>query len=155
MTAAHCLDGEEVEDFMVVLNEHDFLATNETVGRTIIRRVIEMIPYPYYLESTFYGDMALLQLDRSVDITKFTTTPVCLPTDVSNSYIDSEVIGSGWGTLLENGRKSPKLFEVLLKVFSNPSCNDYHSSSKSEPMQVTDNMLCAGYHEGGRDTCSV
>ena len=99
--------------------------------------------------------MALLQLGRPVDITKFTTTPVCLPTDMNNTYVGSEVIGSGWGTLMENGRKSPKLFEVLLQVFSNTVCNDYHSSSKSEPMQVTDNMMCAGYPEGGRDTCSV
>ncbi len=136
LTAAHCLDDEELEDFLVVLNEHDFHNDTETQGRTIKRRIVEMIPFNHYLESAFDGDVALLALETPVDINMHTLTPICLPTNASEDYINADVIGAGWGTLTEVGKKSPVLLEVLLKVMSNAACNDYHSSKPPIPLQV-------------------
>ncbi|CAG7838610.1 unnamed protein product [Allacma fusca] len=154
LTAAHCMEDESPEDVYVILNEHDFGSKNETVGTTIRRSVAEIIPYHYYLDATFYGDMALLRLNESVDISNFTLTPVCLPPEESNLFEGKDVVGAGWGTLKEGGKKSPTLQEVIMRVMSNSACNDYHTLDSKFPVQVTDNMLCAGYSEGGKDTCA-
>ncbi|CAL8070466.1 unnamed protein product [Orchesella dallaii] len=156
LTAMHCVEDEDTEDIIVILNEHDFFNDTETTGPTIRRGVEEVIPYNYYLDSTFYGDAALLKLDRPVEIQAPMFTPICLPSSEMELYQGREVIAAGWGTTKGGfgALKSPKLLEVPLVVYSNDACNDYHSHTPPEPPQVTDNMLCAGYSEGGRDTCA-
>jgi hypothetical protein len=132
---------EELEDIVIALNEHDFLNDTETVGRTVRRKVAEVIPYHYYMESTFFGDYALLRLERPVNIEKSIFTPVCLPRSEDVLFQGREVIAAGWGTT--NGgpfaSKSPKLLEVPLVVFDNEACNDYHPHNPPEPKQVSEN----------------
>lgn len=89
----------------MVLNEHDYFNDTETTGPTIRRGVEEIIPYHYYMESTFYGDHALLKLDRPVEIQAKTFTPVCLPSRETELYQGKEVIAAGWGTTKVHRKK--------------------------------------------------
>ena len=43
-----------------------------------------------------------------------------------------------------------ELYEVDLGVYSNAQCKASYS-----PHQITDNMICAGFPEGGKDACQV
>lgn len=41
--------------------------------------------------------------------------------------------------------------EVTVKILSNKKCRE----SGYGPKKITDNMLCAGYDDGGKDSCQV
>jgi len=87
---------EDAEDLVVVLNEHDFNNKTETMGVTVRRNIEEIIMFPYYLETTFYGDIALIKFTHPVDITSSTLTPVCLPDSDDGMDDGKEVIAAGF-----------------------------------------------------------
>jgi hypothetical protein len=108
-----------LEDIIIVLNEHDFYNNSERM--TLRRGVVEVIPYNYYMESTFSGDIALLRLDKPVSISHPHFTPACLPYSLTELWVGREVWGTGWGTT-DGGpfaTKSPTLREVPLVVLPN------------------------------------
>lgn len=53
--------------------------------------------------------------------------------------------------MLEQGDISPTLQEVIVPILSNSECrkSGYGSS------RITDNMLCAGFKDGEKDSCQV
>lgn len=55
---------------------------------------------------------------------------------------------SGWGvTWMYSQSLSPELRSVEVELFT--SCWNYY------PFRITDNMICAGSRNGGRDSCQV
>ena len=60
---------------------------------------------------------------------------------------------AGWGLLRQDSLDYPDVpLQVELPVLSNEKCTaDY----AGEPFTITDNMVCAGLPEGGKDTCQV
>lgn len=58
---------------------------------------------------------------------------------------------TGWGALSEGGPISKSLQEVFIPIISNNECR----MTKYPARKITDNMLCAGYKEGGKDSCQV
>lgn len=50
--------------------------------------------------------------------------------------------------LQENGQTSDNLMAVTVPVISNEDCNKMMSG-------ITDRMFCAGFPEGGKDSCQV
>ena len=60
---------------------------------------------------------------------------------------------TGWGDLLEGTLKvSQYLMEVDLPIIGNRECEEFYSAEK-EP--IFKEQICAGYPEGGKDTCQV
>ena len=60
---------------------------------------------------------------------------------------------TGWGDLLEGTLKvSQYLMEVDLPIIGNRECEEIYSAEK-EP--IFKEQICAGYPEGGKDTCQV
>ena len=57
---------------------------------------------------------------------------------------------SGWGRTRKGGKTSDVLNEVAVKLIEKERCSAYEGYAN----QLTDNMLCAGYEEGGRDACN-
>lgn len=68
-----------------------------------------------------------------------------------DTFVGEQAIASGWGTLEEDGKPACILQEVTLPVMSNEECKQTNYSSK----MISDNMLCAGYLEGKKDSCQV
>jgi len=61
---------------------------------------------------------------------------------------------AGWGKTHNHLRKlSDTLREVNVTVISRKICND-KKHYKNNPV-ITDNMICAGAKNGGKDSCSV
>jgi len=58
---------------------------------------------------------------------------------------------SGWGTLKEDGKPSCLLQEVEVPVMSLQDCRNTSYNAR----MISDNMLCAGYLEGQKDSCQV
>jgi hypothetical protein len=67
-------------------------------------------------------------------------------------YEGVKAIATGWGTLKEDGKPSCILQEVEVPVMSNENCR---KNTKYNEKMITDNMLCAGYPEGMKDSCQV
>ncbi|XP_063632383.1 trypsin-1-like isoform X2 [Cydia splendana] len=167
LTATHCTSGFRKERITVRLLEHDRSMPNET--KTIDRGVQAIIRHLRYNPGTYDNDIALLKLDQRVDLSKAVKRlrndpessgeegndeedqpglrPVCLPSP-GLSYSNYSGLASGWGTTTEGGSVSNSLQEVSVPIISNAECR-----KTAYKQRITDNMLCAGEPEGGRDAC--
>lgn len=99
---------------------------------------------------SFDNDIALLRLDRSV---KFgpKVQPACLP-DVQNSDYDGAMsLVVGWGRIGEAEPTSTVLRSLVMPVWSREQCRQ----SEYGENRLTNNMICAGFHDGQRDACKV
>lgn len=63
----------------------------------------------------------------------------------------TKATASGWGTLEEDGKPACILREVELPVMSNEQCK----RTKYENEMISENMMCAGYTHGDKDSCQV
>ncbi|KAJ0177949.1 hypothetical protein K1T71_006822 [Dendrolimus kikuchii] len=162
LTAAHCTAGFRKERIVVRLLEHDRSKNNET--QTIDIKVAEIIRHPRYNPGTYDNDIALLKLAERVDFSSPLkrlrddgnvteemeyphVRPVCLP-EKGMSYSNYTASVIGWGTTEEGGSVSDTLQQVDVTIMSNMECRNTKYGNR-----ITDNMLCAGVPEGGKDAC--
>jgi len=141
-TAAHCLEGETASNLQVVISEYD-LETKES--NEVKRNVSRLISHPDYDED---NDIAILELDQTVD-----KMPVQI---ISPSELQALITGTnlsvmGWGNRSSDDEDFPnKLHEVSVPLVDSTQCKNYYTNTGST---ITDNMICAGLKEGGKDSC--
>lgn len=149
LTAAHCTYGrgdipKPPSTIDVVLGRHRLSEFN---GERI--PVVEIIRHPNYDSATYDFDVALLRLSQPSSYEPMGLVPAD-DTILSAAGVISLVMG--WGDTRTNGAGSYSdvLRQVSLPIVSNQTCNSYSSYAGD----VTENMLCAGYVEGGKDACT-
>uniref|UniRef100_A0A8C8SE31 Peptidase S1 domain-containing protein n=1 Tax=Pelusios castaneus TaxID=367368 RepID=A0A8C8SE31_9SAUR len=126
------------------LGKHDLSVTEST------QQVIDsakVICHPDYNASTLDNDIMLIKLARAATLNSYVNT-VPLPT--SCVATGTQCLISGWGNTLSSGCESkyPDLLQCLYAPVLPPDeCSDAY------PGQITNNMLCIGYVEGGKDAC--
>ena len=79
---------------------------------------------------------------------------MCVCVFVSSSaktFTGETGIVTGWGAIEEGGPVSTTLREVSVPIMSNSECR----ATKYPSRKITDNMLCAGYKDGEKDSCQV
>ncbi|XP_058839024.1 transmembrane protease serine 9-like [Topomyia yanbarensis] len=145
LTAAHCVHGFNPAKISVVLLEHD--RSNTMEARTITSKVERVIKHNGYNPSNYNSDIAILKLDQMLKFDE-RLRPVCLPT-AKKSFTGYDGIVTGWGATAENGAISVTLQEVIVPIMSNTDCRKSGYGEK----RITDNMLCAGFPEGNKDSC--
>ncbi|KAI0210290.1 Chymotrypsin-C [Lamellibrachia satsuma] len=144
--AAHCVNTEQwsVSELELMFGKHNTSAT-EAGEKTIA--VKTRIIHENYNSATENFDIALLELKEAVVYTSH-IQPVCLPKDdVADGTF---CFSTGWGTTKPKSIKDPEILrQVVLPVVSQSVCQrpDWLGSN------ITENMLCAGYTQGGKDTC--
>ena len=145
LTAAHCVyddslgtwdDPGEVD---VVMGLHNL--KTDIGDRISVKRIVG---HPDYNPVSFDSDLALLELERS---SLAQTLP--LMSDVTNDLSGNMAIIIGWGdTDQSDSTEFPdELQQVNVPVIGNTTCSTVY------PGLITENMLCAGYAEGGKDSC--
>lgn len=153
ITAAHCLHYDNgtfypISKIKVVLGEHNRRTKKEdfpSEERSIAQAIVHQGYNPVDDQSDF--DLALLRLDSPIDFQP-NIIPICLPTN------DDEFSGltgtvTGWGRIKPDIKIKPSLLRQLeLPILSNKNC-----ASMTE-WRITNNSLCAGYKNGGKDFCS-
>ncbi|KDR21542.1 hypothetical protein L798_01695 [Zootermopsis nevadensis] len=165
ITAAHCMCSGPVElpveHIRVVVGEHDLSKRETPPSREMgVRR---LVLYPGYQCERFNHDIALLELDGEVGWSE-TAWPACLPQEISclnhfvagaTSFSGREATAAGWGWLHEasaQGGRADVLQKVTLRVVDNDTCRNWYKS-KGKKTKVLDSQMCAGYEQGGRDSC--
>uniref|UniRef100_A0A8C8SCK2 Peptidase S1 domain-containing protein n=1 Tax=Pelusios castaneus TaxID=367368 RepID=A0A8C8SCK2_9SAUR len=137
VSAAHCFEPY----LQMWLGKHDLSVTEST------QQVIDsakVICHPDYNASTLDNDIMLIKLARAATLNSYVNT-VPLPT--SCVATGTQCLISGWGNTLSSA-KYPDLLQCLYAPVLPPDeCSDAY------PGQITNNMLCIGYVEGGKDAC--
>ncbi|XP_028274789.1 mannan-binding lectin serine protease 1 isoform X2 [Parambassis ranga] len=180
LTAAHVLRSQRrdtsivpvapdhVKVFLGLHNARDKrLATNRSVDQIFL--------HPDFQPNNYNNDIALLKLRERVELNR-DIHPVCLPPrqrqdDPLAPLPNSLGVVAGWGISNPNtSSSSPSsaltadpaaaadfgtsdlLQYVKLPVVSQDECQASYTS-RSVSYNITDNMFCAGFFEGGQDTC--
>ena len=168
VTAAHCVEGRKMNFLVAAAGEHNLLIND---GAEQVRRITQIIQHEhynrwnmtrkvskslllwYYFSSSFVNDIALLFLSSPLSLDDVRVGPICLP---SGGEIGDIAVASGWGALSENGRSPATLHHVNLPLIPRTSCKRYFEAEMAGGGSfIQEGMICAGYQEGGRDTCQV
>uniref|UniRef100_A0A8C7WWE2 Peptidase S1 domain-containing protein n=1 Tax=Oryzias sinensis TaxID=183150 RepID=A0A8C7WWE2_9TELE len=144
LTAAHCFPS--ASGVNVVLGLQTLQGSNPN---SVSQTVTTLIVHPDYNSVTSDNDIALLQLSSPVTFTNY-ITPVCLSSTGSSFYSGVNTWVTGWGNI-GTGVSLPApqtLQEVQVPIVGNRQCKCSYGASS-----ITDNMVCAGLLEGGKDSC--
>ncbi|XP_012520557.1 PREDICTED: trypsin-like [Propithecus coquereli] len=138
VSAAHCYKSQ----IQVRLGEHNIEVTE---GNEQFINAAKSITHPKYKSSTLDNDIMLIKLSSKAKITSQVSS-VSLPTSCASA--GTECLISGWGNTLSNGENYPDVLQCLkAPILSASTC------SSSYPGQITSNMICVGFTEGGKDSC--
>lgn len=153
MTAAHCLFdafGNQVRpsSIRVVAGITD-LRNDIPDEESIVTNIVVHPRYEHDTERVISFDIALLELGASLD-----QPAVTLFAEESENFVGTLGFIAGWGAIQyidENNALFPtKLQDAMVPLVSNAVCNAPESYNGA----IVDNQLCAGYVDGGIDTCS-
>lgn len=153
MTAAHCVErddepGQPVSPSTVTvyLGKHN-IRQAETSQQT--KSVAQVIIHPNYDPNRSDNDIALLRLSSAATLnSRVATIPLLVsPGDDPLTAPGIQATVTGWGTTSENGLVSDTLQKVSVPIVSNAAC------SQALSYAITQNMICAGYDDGGKDAC--
>ncbi|XP_038604804.1 mannan-binding lectin serine protease 1 isoform X1 [Tachyglossus aculeatus] len=168
LTAAHVLRSQRrdhtvipvsKEHVTVYLGLHDVRDKSGAVNRT----AAQVILHQDFDIRTYNHDIALVQLTEPVPLGAH-VLPVCLPEPQPEGPLPHTLgLVAGWGIsnpnvtvdeIISSGTRtlSDVLQYVKLPVVLHAECKASYES-RSGNYSVTENMFCAGYYEGGKDTC--
>ncbi|CAL8141759.1 unnamed protein product [Orchesella dallaii] len=145
ITAGHCVYSRSSSGLSVVVGTHKL----DAAGRDGIRRNIDKIMvHEQYSSRDVDYDIAVIKLERSIDLSHECVTPIKLPQQNQTFPVGTETFATGWGTTSEGGSTSNTLRVVEVPVVSDTDCKDSYGEE-----DITDRMICAGIKEGGKDSC--
>lgn len=143
----------KAQDFFVKVGGHDLRTSGEFYN------VSAVYSHENYRNWRRYNDISLLRLSQKLDFSDPKVRPVCLPTgDLARMDLTNETTKViGWGTTAFGGSVAKNLMEVDVRVTSNNACNSAYDSVEGStiayPQGITENFICAGLPEGGKDSC--
>lgn len=159
LTAAHCTFRggipREIESISVLIGttvldlENDSASLGSTTlippgGRQV--PVTQIIRHPDYIRATASADLALLRLSTPID---HPTIRLGNPAELSPAQSTNTVV-LGWGKT-EDRFRSTFLRQVVVPLVDWETCRSVY---KAFSYLVNENMICAGYANGGKDACS-
>jgi secreted trypsin-like serine protease len=162
LTASHCFRpfpgymflSDDPNIWLARLGEHDM--RDETIPH-VDAKVSQVFVLP---NGTIFGehDIALLKLEEPATLNEYVDV-VCLPENGEDVPEGTKCYTAGWGNF--NAGKEEfqlkALHHVDVAIVSASKCNESYVSLKEQKnrnLAITDNMICAGHENGGKDACS-
>ncbi|XP_072481134.1 plasma kallikrein isoform X2 [Notamacropus eugenii] len=143
ITAAHCFDDLPSPDIWRIYT--GILNQSEIQAATPFSKAKKIIIHPHYKISETSHDIALIKLETPLHFTDLQTS-ICLPSKEDMTYTNCWV--TGWGFTQEKGEIQNTLQKVKIPLVPIEECREKYIQHK-----VTDQMICAGDKEGGKDAC--
>ncbi|XP_002721889.2 serine protease 1 [Oryctolagus cuniculus] len=138
VSAAHCYKSQ----IQVRLGEHNIKVTE---GSEQFISSSKVIRHPSYNSATIDNDIMLIKLKSAASLNS-KVAAVSLPSSCASA--GTQCLVSGWGNTLSSGTNNPDLLQCLkAPILSDSTCRS------SYPNQITSNMFCLGFLEGGKDSC--
>ncbi|CAL1268283.1 unnamed protein product [Larinioides sclopetarius] len=152
LTAAHCFDSRDSLDpsrFTVHIG-------NIHVNEGYPVKVKKIVVHEEYIPLQYYHDIAMLTLDK--EILSPYAAHICLPSPqiAVRNLTGASTSLLGWGHTSFGGRGTSVLHIVdNIPVVTTEKCRQAYLqvAKKSLPRGVTNDFLCAGFEEGGKDAC--
>lgn len=149
LTAAHCTyntagDPVQPDTIDAALGVHKL-----TDGASERIAVDQIVRYPGYNNSAIDADLALLHLSQA------STQPIVALIPFGDTTLTAPGVAAtviGWGDMRVNGTPqtyADALQQVTVPIVSTTTCNAPDSYGGA----ITENMMCAGLDEGGKDAC--
>ncbi|XP_063697121.1 trypsin-4-like [Culicoides brevitarsis] len=147
LSAAHCFQNALAGALKVRVGSSS-VGGNE--GK--IYQVSKITNHPKYNFETYDFDFSIVQLSSPISYSN-KVQPVSLPENEEPEVEGTECIVSGWGLTNNPNESNKHLRAVMVPIVNRKTCNDKFKDLEDGSYEVTENMLCAGYLEGGRDAC--
>ncbi|XP_070161406.1 trypsin-1-like [Polyergus mexicanus] len=138
VSAAHCVRSSS--------NNYSLNAASNNKYEGVYYKVKRIIRHPAYNDLTIDYDIALLEVDGEIRFND-RLQPVKL---AEKELADGVMVNvTGWGMVKPGGKMSPVLRKISLPIVDRTTCQNRYKKYRS----VTDRMICAGYIQGGKDSC--
>lgn len=150
VTAAHCTvshnfqNPRDPSEFEVILGKYN-LTLDEDDQQSFA--VIKLNVHEEYNTTFLFNDIAILQLNKPSEYTKF-VRPICLwEEDTSLEFATNKVgIAVGWGRDHQGHSTTEVLMQADMPIISTKECiNSYHEIYSQ---YTNENNFCAGYGNG-------
>lgn len=141
LTAAHCTEDYKPSDLSIRAG------TSRRNSGGVVVPVAKIHDHPNYSSKNTRNDIAVVTLQSSLTISS-EIKPIALQPSRQSIAPGTSSFVSGWGDLKENGRPSNSLQGVEIEIVSQAKCKNLYGSG------ILPGMICAGFLEGKRDSCS-
>jgi trypsin len=147
LTAAHCTIGRAPSSIQVIVGDQSFSVTGD--GEQFFN-VQSILVHPQYSPPNFWAyDYSILKLATSVTVPSATTGVICLPPDITQTFVGTTLTVSGWGLTSGGGFQSPVLKSTVLTGISNDDCLLYYGAGSIGPWH-----MCAIGNTTGSSACN-
>ncbi|XP_060681152.1 trypsin-like [Hemiscyllium ocellatum] len=136
VSAAHCY----YSHIEVRLGEHNIAQMEGTEQHISSEKIIQ---HPRYDSQYLDNDIMLIKLSKAASLNRDVGT-IALPS--SCAYAGEMCLVSGWGNTMSSVSNN-RLQCLDAPVLSDRTCHNAY------PGMITNNMICVGYLEGGKDSC--
>ncbi len=141
LTAAHCVEQESAARIEAVIGNYDLNRPDPGEQTIAIKRILV---HPRRSQGEDY-DIALLELEQPASGAVIRPVTPALSESLPPGTLLTVL---GWGNLSASGASFPeRLHQVQVPLMDQQACKQAY------PSDITDNMLCAGLPEGGKDSC--
>lgn len=150
LTAAHCISTASgtVSPSSVTVRAGSL---NKSSGGTVAS-VSSIIKHYAYEAATYDNDIALLRLTSALPLSSTIKAVSPLSLSQEGQLAKTNTVGTvtGWGTTSPGGSTSSVLMQVQVLLLTPSDCvaNSAYGSGS-----LSNNMICAGYPSGGKDSC--
>jgi hypothetical protein len=169
VTAAHCFKGQYVhKDKLEVLGSSHALDVTDTKSEskkttpeelealdekdgTVRFQIEKYFIHPLYVRQTNDFDIAVIKLNRPIDFTKVKKLqPACMPSlgSFDQTWENTQATVAGWGLNDADATNTMAILQKLnVTIFSKKECQGFFDE------RFNSRMMCAGFEEGGKDSC--
>ncbi|KAG8225175.1 hypothetical protein J437_LFUL006700, partial [Ladona fulva] len=141
---------------LICKNKSQRIKNGDDIGEPLShveRGVSRKIVHPRYNFFTYEYDLALVRLSEPLPPPSAAphVAPICLPGS-DDLLVGENATVTGWGRLSEGGTLPSVLQQVTVPIVSNEKCKSMFLRAGRHEF-IPDIFLCAGYEQGGRDSC--
>ncbi|NAW62614.1 trypsin-like serine protease [Vibrio sp. V31_P5A7T61] len=146
LTAAHCVERINFNDFHVHIGVHDLLKASIEGERAEIKAVY--VNENYADPSDYSNDIALIELKS-----KPNADAVALKTTGGELSKGQPLTVMGWGNTISDRNQTPEYPSVLRQVDLPYVLRNDCQNLGGDYSDIGDDAICAGFSEGGKDSC--